>query len=127
VGASGALDGMRGERFAGLQSQFAFVLHDLAARGLLYIDPRPGRPQPPFVYGRTVDLIVDEPPSKGDIAAKLSQLSTVAHERGSALGLAGTVRPVTVEAIAAWATSLDADGLALAPVSALVLSPPTVP
>ena len=123
VGATGALDGLRGERFAGLANLFGFVLRELASRGLLYVDPRPGQPPPPFVWGRVVDLVIDEPPTKAEIAAKLARLSQIAHERGSALGLAGVVRPVTIEAMAVWANSLDADGLALAPVSALVQAP----
>ncbi|MBV8616074.1 MAG: divergent polysaccharide deacetylase family protein, partial [Acetobacteraceae bacterium] len=44
-------------------------------------------------------------------------------ERGSALGLAGAVRPVTVERVAAWTSQLAAQGIALAPVSALVEAP----
>ncbi len=43
--------------------------------------------------------------------------------KGSALGFAGTVRPVTTQRLAAWAIGLAADGLVLAPVSALVRAP----
>ena len=34
---------MRGERFAGMADQMEPVLDESAARGLLYVDPRPGR------------------------------------------------------------------------------------
>lgn len=68
-------------------------------------------------------MIVDEPGTAADIDDKLAQLARLAREKGSALGFAGSVRPVTVQRLAAWATGLAADGLALAPVSALAKPP----
>ena len=62
-------------------------------------------------------------PPPPEIDAKLAQLTQLALEKGSALGLATAVRPVTVDRIVAWASRLAADGLALAPVSALVQPP----
>ncbi len=118
VGATGALDGLRGERFAASTTPFSLVRSDLTARGLLYVDPRPGTPPSPGM--RAVDLVVDEPATRADIDDKLARLEAMAREHGSALGLAGPLRPVTVVHIAAWARELDARGLALAPVSALV-------
>lgn len=123
VGATGALGGMRGERFAGMPEQMEPVLSVLARRGLLYIDARPDAAGPLAPWSRNVDLLVDEPATAVEINAKLEQLSRLARENGSALGLAGTVRPVTTDRIARWANGLTADGLALAPVSALVRPP----
>lgn len=124
VGATGAADGLRGERYASFGDGLARIAAELGTRGLLYIDPRPGAEVPAGPASRTVDLVVDDPPARAEIEAKLVQLERLARERGSALGLAGPLRPVTVERLAAWARSLDGRGLALAPVSALV-SPPT--
>jgi hypothetical protein len=126
VGATGALGGLRGERLAGMADQMTPVLRVLAERGLLYIDPRPGAAALPVVWERSVDLVIDEPPDAAQIDDKLMQLVRVAHDKGSALGLAGTVSPVTTARIAAWASGLLADGLALTPVSALVRPPPAV-
>lgn len=123
VGATGALGAIRGERFAGLAEQMNPVLVELAKRGLLYVDARPHADALPAVWQRDVDLVVDEPPSAAQIDQKLRELSKLARERGSALGLAGTVRPVTTERIVKWADGLEADGLALAPVSALAAPP----
>ena len=111
---------MRGERFASLPDEINPVLAELARRGLLYVDPRPRAARLPLVWNSSVDLVVDEPGTAPEIDDKLAQLAKLAREKGSALGLAGTVRPVTVQRIAAWANGLAADGLALAPVSALV-------
>ncbi len=123
VGATGALGALRGERFAALPDQMNPVLADLASRGLLYVDPRPGAAALPAVWERCVDVVIDEPPDAARIDDKLAQLAKLARDKGSALGLAGTVRPVTTQRIAAWANGLAADGLALAPVSALVEPP----
>ena len=120
VGMTGASDGLRGERFATQTSSFNLMLDELARRGLLYIDPRPGAP-PPGIAGRSVDLVVDDPSSRAEIEAKLLALERMAREHGSALGLAGPLRPVTIERIAAWARDVETRGFELVPVSALAI------
>ncbi len=122
VGATGAMDGMRGERFADQPFGFDAMLAELGRRGLLYIDPRPGKANGKVaaVPGRAVDLVIDDPPARAEIEAKLAALERLARDKGSALGLAGPLRPVTVERIAAWAKGLGDRGIALAPVSAVV-------
>lgn len=127
VGATGALNGMRGERFAGAGELMAPVLRDLASRGLLYVDPRPGAAPPPFVVGRSVDVVIDEPAVRTEIEANLAKLEQVARDHGAALGLVGRPRPVTIDRISAWATTLGARGLVLVPVSAIVRRPPPPP
>jgi polysaccharide deacetylase 2 family uncharacterized protein YibQ len=123
VGAVGAEGSLRGERFASLSEEMNPMLAELARRGLLYVDPRPGAAPLPMVWSRRVDLVIDEPGAAADIDDKLAQLVRLAREKGSALGFAGAVRPVTTQRVAAWANGLAADGLALAPVSALVEAP----
>jgi hypothetical protein len=125
VGVTGALGAMRGERFAGVTEQMNGVLAELGRRGLLYVDARPagsgGAPTQPHVWSRDVDLVVDEPVT--DIDAKLAELEHIARDKGSALGLAGSPRPVAVQHVVLWANGLMDRGLALAPVSALALPP----
>jgi uncharacterized protein len=132
VGATGALGLTRGERFASVPDQMNPVLAALGQRGLLYVDPRPGasahdQGRLPLAWSRDVDVVIDEPDDAASIDAKLAALDRIAHQKGSALGLAGAVRPVTVQRIIAWANELAANGLALAPVSALVEPPATLP
>ena len=124
VGATAALGTLRGERFVGMQGQMAPVLATLAERGLLYVDPRPDAPRPPYVWSRGIDIVVDEPATHTEIDAKLDRLERLAHDKGSALGLVTAVRPVAIDRIAAWASGLAGRGVALAPVSALVEPPP---
>ena len=125
VGATGALGGLRGERFADAGELMAPVLHELASRGLLYIDPRPDAAVPAgSAIGRKVDVLIDEPaPVRAEIEANLARLEQVARDHGSALGLVSMPRPVTLDRIAAWAATLASRGIVLAPVSALVALP----
>jgi len=126
VGVTGALGTLRGERFAASPSQMDPVLSELAQRGLLYVDPRPGAGHPPSVVGRAVDLVIDDPPNAAAIEQKLAELERLAHDRGSAIGLAGPPLPVTVQRIAAWAATLASRGFVLMPVSAVApIVPPT--
>ncbi len=128
VGATGALGNTHGERFADSSSQMRPVLAELAERGLLYIDPRPGAPRPPLVVGRSVDLVLDEPAGNSEIEAHLARLEQIARDRGSAIGLADLPRPVTVERLAAWTNTLGSRGIALVPVSAVApIVPPPMP
>ncbi len=121
VGATGALDGMRGERLAGSRDSFAMVQVTLAEHGLLYIDPRPGSAPPAHDAGRGVDMVVDDPPDRQDIDARLAALEKLAREKGTALGLAGPIRPARSMPVTAWANGLSARGVVLVPASALAL------
>lgn len=126
VGTTGALGRLHGERFASQADMMRQVLHTIAARGLLYVDPRPEAARLPSVWGRHVDVVVDTAEQAPAIDAQLAELSRIARAHGSALGLVGAVRPVTLQRIAAWTSQLAAQGLTLAPVSALV-EPPAAP
>ena len=129
VGVTGASDGLLGERYAASNSTWDAVRAQLAARGLLYVDPRPGV----TVSGPAVDVsvVVDDPPERDMIDAKLARLEQMARDRGVAIGLAERVRPVTIERITAWARALDGRGINLVPVSALIpaaaAAPPATP
>ena len=125
TGAVGALGPMRGERFAELAETIHPVQEVLRARGLLYVDPRPGARPPERAWGRSVDIVVDEPATRGEIERKLEALERLARERGTAgaLGYAGEASPVLVDRIAVWAGGVEERGLALAPVSAMIRRP----
>ncbi len=129
VGATGAMSGLMGERFAAGE-QMPPMLEELAARGLLYIEPRPSAaqlagPVPPQPGVRVADLVIDDLPGRPEIESRLAQLEQLARDRGSALGLAGRPDPVMVGRLQAWAASLTSRGIVLVPVSALV--PPLAP
>jgi len=123
VGAIGAHGPMRGERFALLGDRLAALQEALHRRGLLYVDPRPGAEGPGRAWGRAVDILVDEPATRGEIEIKLGLLERLAREHGAALGYAGEASPVLVERVAVWAGTVESRGLVLAPVSALIGAP----
>lgn len=120
AGATSALDGLSGDAFQRFPESFELLQDQLNQRGLLFIDGRPGAAAPTHVPGRSVDLLIDDPPDAGSIDAKLAALLVVAKTRGSALGLAGPLRPVTLEHLKAWIAQLASQQLVLVPVSALV-------
>lgn len=131
VGMTGVSDGLLGERFAAQSSSFAQVLEELGRRGLLYVDPRPPGPDlaplPPGVAGRNADLVLDDTPARANIEGRLAELERIARARGSAIGVAARLRPVTLERVAAWARDAETRGIVLIPVSALVPDPDGAP
>jgi len=120
IGAVGALGSMRGERFAVMPDMMRRVHDSLRERGLIYIDPRPGTLTTERVWGRTVDVILDEPPTRVEVERRLADLDVAARLRGSALGYAGTLTPGLIERLLTWSAGLDARGLVLTPVSAIL-------
>jgi polysaccharide deacetylase 2 family uncharacterized protein YibQ len=100
------------------------VLEDVAARGLLFVDARPGQPPLKFAWNRGVDMVIDDDPAdEATLDSRLDALTKLAKDRGSALGLVSLPRPVTLDRVAAWTNTLGDKGLVLAPVSALALPP----
>jgi polysaccharide deacetylase 2 family uncharacterized protein YibQ len=124
VGAIGGLGGMRGERFAANAELLGIVQASLTGRGLLYVDPRPGAPQPARAFGRSVDILIDEPSAvRVEVDRRLAALEALAQQNGSALGLASDPVPSVVAAIAAWSAGLEARGLVIAPITVLIRRP----
>jgi polysaccharide deacetylase 2 family uncharacterized protein YibQ len=123
VGATNALGpSLRGERFSASPEAMRPVLEVLRARGLMYVEARPGEAAPKGLPARAVDLVIDDRPSRAEIEQRLGDLERLARERGSALGLSGA-HAIAIERIAEWAARVEQRGFALAPVSALVLPP----
>jgi uncharacterized protein len=124
VGAIGVVGGMRGERFAAMEQSYLALQESLRNRGLLFVDARPGVAGPGRAWGRSVDVILDEPATRTEIERRLGELETIAKARGSALGLAHAATPVVVDRLVAWAAGLERRGLVLAPISVLIRRPP---
>jgi polysaccharide deacetylase 2 family uncharacterized protein YibQ len=134
VGATGASDGMLGERFPGDGLGFSQVLEEVGKRGLLYLDTRTGAPalsseqETPISL---IDLVIDQPPNADQpltadmIDQRLGTLETLAAKNGVAIGLAGPPQPVMLERIAIWARGLAARGITLAPLTAVTTIPKT--
>lgn len=124
VGTIGVVGGMRGERFAAMEQSYLALQESLRNRGLLFVDARPGVAGPGRAWGRSVDVILDEPATRTEIERRLGELETIAKARGSALGLAHAATPVVVDRLVAWSAGLERRGLVLAPISVLIRRPP---
>jgi polysaccharide deacetylase 2 family uncharacterized protein YibQ len=127
VGALGALGPLRGERFAALSEPFWAMQDSLRARGLLYVDARPGVPHPERAWGRTIDIVIDEPADRGTIDLNLAALERMARERGVALGLGSDITPILIERITRWAAGLEGRGVMLAPITSMLQRPVAQP
>lgn len=119
VGATNVLGPtLRGERFSASPESMRPMLEVLAARGLLFVEARPGEAAPQGLPARGVDVLLDERPMRAEIDQRLADLERIARERGSALGLSGA-SPLAIDRLAAWAATVEGRGFVLAPVSAL--------
>ena len=136
AGVTAALGGqLNGERFPNVAEQMQPMLNNLAVRGLFYVDPRvvppseTGQRQPalPYVWNRSIDLIVDDPADAASLEAKLVALEAIARDKGAALGLVGLASPLVLDRLAAWSNGLTGRGFVLTPASALMLPPGKVP
>jgi polysaccharide deacetylase 2 family uncharacterized protein YibQ len=124
VGITSALGPMRGERLSGVPDQLAAALEEAGHRGLLFVDARTNQPVLPNAWNRSVDVVIDDDPVDATVLdQRLDALNRRALDKGSALGVVWVPRPVTLARVAAWTNTLAAKGLALAPVSALMLPP----
>ncbi|MGQ0742451.1 MAG: divergent polysaccharide deacetylase family protein [Alphaproteobacteria bacterium] len=116
-----------GRRFLSDVAAAGLVMAELERRGLLFFDNggfgiiRTGGA--PAVRSK---LVLDAIPDRRAIEAKLSELESLAREKGSA-SASGIVYPVTIQVVSEWATGLEARGLVLAPVSALASAPSAAP
>ena len=124
VGAIGVVGGMRGERFAAMDQSYLALQESLRNRGLLFVDARPGVAGPARAWGRSVDVILDEPATRNEIERRLGELEAIAKARGSALGLAHAATPVLVDRLVAWASGLGGRGVVLAPLTTIIRRPP---
>jgi polysaccharide deacetylase 2 family uncharacterized protein YibQ len=124
VGMTSVMGQMRGQRLESVPEQLDPLLHDLADRGLLFVDGRPGAAPLAAAWNRAVDVVLDEDPvDAATVDQHLDALARIAQQKGAALGVVTVPRPVTLERVGLWIKTLSARGLVLAPASALVQPP----
>jgi polysaccharide deacetylase 2 family uncharacterized protein YibQ len=123
----------QGSRFTASTDAMRPVIDRLFARGLLFVDARATQASVatrgaddvgvPRAYA---DRLVDQEASRPAIDRALADLERLARQNGAAMGIAQTY-PVTFERLINWLPQLDARGIALAPVSAIVNRQPAPP
>lgn len=105
------------------------VLHEIAARGLFYMDDgtsaqslamalAPGQD----LTAARADIVLDSMARPGAIEAALARLEAIAREKGLAIGVASAL-PSSLETIGRFARSLEVRGIALVPLSAAMPRP----
>jgi len=119
-----------GAKFTADETALSPVLRDVANRGLLYVDdgasPRSlARSAAAKIKlpAAAADVVIDAVQKPEAIEDALNRLEALARANGTALGVA-TALPVSIDHIARWARGLEARGLALTPVSAIVTRAP---
>ena len=112
-----------GSRFVTTDAAMQPVIREAAKRGLAYFDdgsaPRSlaGQvAQSQAVPFAKADLPIDVVPTAAEIDRALSQLETVARQRGVAVGAASAL-PISIDRIASWAKMLEGRGILLVPLT----------
>ncbi len=116
---------MMGARFTASEQSFAPILHEIADRGLIFVDdganPRSvagriaGADNLPFAEA---EVIIDAVPTPGEIDRALGRLETAAREHHVAVGIASAL-PVSIDHIAKWAKAVQDRGILLVPITAV--------
>lgn len=116
---------LMGGRFLSEAGPLEPMMSYLSRRGLLFFDNGAAtrsvsgevaeRLRAPFVAS---SVTLDRIQAPMEVERRLIELEDLARAKGSAVG-AGTLYPVTVERVAAWAKGLSGRGLALAPITAI--------
>lgn len=113
-----------GGRFTADQTAMTTMLQEIGSRGLIYVEDGTSRRS----IGPTLGPHLGIPTARADVVldaadvsglhAALIKLEAIARDKGSAIGEASDL-PANIAAIADFAQTLEAKGIALVPVSAL--------
>jgi len=117
---------LSGSRFTTDPGKLMPMLDELHKRGLLLLDARAaprstlfGLAKEAHVPAATITMRIDADLSPAAIDTALQQLEQTARLSGSAVGLASAT-PVVIDRLKLWIKQLPQDGIALAPLSAVV-------
>jgi polysaccharide deacetylase 2 family uncharacterized protein YibQ len=115
-----------GARFTASAADMAPIMEEFGARGLGYLDDGSSNRSVAaqlaaanrVPFGRA-GQVIDANPARTSILSALASLEAQAMESGSAIGIVSAL-PISVQTVSDWAQELDAKGIALVPVSALM-------
>lgn len=115
-----------GSRFTTSPEDLRPVIEELGRRGLLLLDSRAAADSiaarlaaDTGVAHAINDRFIDNEASRVAIDGRLQQIERIARSSGVAVAM-GYAYPVTIERLTEWARGLAGEGLALAPISAVV-------
>jgi uncharacterized protein len=117
---------LSGSRFTGTPDSIRPILTEVNRRGLMFLDAQAGARSPAAREATKIGLpraigdgFIDDIPSKAAIEAQLRNLEEAARLDGAAVGIAAPY-PVTLDYLSQWIATLEAKGIVLAPITALV-------
>ncbi|MBI5121521.1 MAG: divergent polysaccharide deacetylase family protein [Rhodospirillales bacterium] len=115
-----------GSKFTSDKAGMRVVLKELQDRGLLFLDSRTSAQSVGAEVARDLGLpfaernvFLDNVPSLIEVSSQLEKLESYARQYGHAIAI-GHPHDGTIEALTAWLPTLEAKGLTLVPVSAIV-------
>jgi polysaccharide deacetylase 2 family uncharacterized protein YibQ len=115
-----------GSKFTADKVRMAVVMDELKARGLLWLDSKtigdsagPATAAAAGVPYVERDVFLDNEETVEAVTKQLEQLLATAKSRGSAIGI-GHPHDVTITALKRWLPKLEAEGVALVPVTAIL-------
>jgi polysaccharide deacetylase 2 family uncharacterized protein YibQ len=115
------IDDSTGSKFRESESAMGTVFAKLKEKNLVYVQTQPGvLLGQPGVPHTVADVIVDERPFRAAIDARLDYAERLAKFQGSAVAVMSP-KPVNFERLALWIETLNAKGIALAPVSEVLV------
>ena len=114
-----------GSQFSTVEDALMPVLQGLKERGLMFVDSRATSRSIATELASSIQLprafnnaFIDSTPSIDGVDRALAGLEAIARQQRYAVGIARPL-PVTLDRLMRWAGTLEAKGLALAPVSAI--------
>jgi polysaccharide deacetylase 2 family uncharacterized protein YibQ len=115
-----------GSRFTKDRARMGYVMEELRARGLLWLDSKtigdsagPAAAREVGVPYLERDVFLDNTETVEAVTAQLEQLVAIAKSRGSAIGI-GHPHDATTSALRAWLPQLAQRGIVLVPVSEIL-------
>lgn len=119
-GTAGILD-VTGSRFRESAEHINIVMNNLDARGLFYVQGRPGlRLGNNRVASATADIVLDERAFRASIDARLDYVERLAKYQGSSVAVT-SAKPVNFERLALWLDEIGARGISVTPVSEILI------
>lgn len=122
------LTNFMGSRFTAAPDSLRPVLEVLKGRGLLLLETRTSSQSvvPTLASEFSLPHAVNDRDFDGDLSRAgidrtLAELEQIARQRGGAIGT-GSAYPITLDRIGAWVGTMESKGLALAPISAMVVA-----
>jgi polysaccharide deacetylase 2 family uncharacterized protein YibQ len=120
---------MMGSRFTGAAAELRPIIEVLTGRGLLFVETRAASQGAVATLAgelalphAVTDRELDADLSRAGIDQALADVEPMARRKNRAIAT-GSLYPITVERVAAWARTLPDKDLVLAPVSAMVTVP----